>query len=810
MNGERAYLLRLSVSVALLSTSIIAYQLSLIQILSIVQWYHFAYMIISIALLGFGAAGTFISLFQTRLLKNIDFLLPVLMLLSSIFMALSVSISQLDFIRFDSYKLFYDYLNVTRLILTYLIFFLPFFLGALAIGLIFVEYVNKIGTLYFANMFGSGVGGIIIVALMWLLFPEKLPVFLSFLACTAGLIIVPKKLRSGFSIIISIIIAVLVYTYVHPGTLHLSEYKSLRKTLNLPDSKIIEHDSSPYGLIDVVQSSHIRYAPGLSIKFPGKLHSNNAVFNNGNWYGALEQSGDDSLNYFKYTTDYLPFLFNNRNDVLILGAGTGKLINTALKSNALTINAVEGNKAITQLLMNELAELTDSVFNKMSVLPRLISPRTFLQKTSAKFDLITLPEIGSFGGSSGLFALQEQYDLTKEAFNEMWDRLNRDGVISISTWIDYPYRNPLKILATLVEMLKGNGTENIKDYIVAIKNWNTISFAVKRNPYSEKEITVIREFCNEMNFDPVILPDLKPNEREKYNRLQDKSFYSLTDRIVESSEQRKKVFEEYPFNIRPAIDDKPYFSQFLQWESLPRISEFYGNQSIPFFEVGYILVYLTFIQIIVLAIILIILPLFKISWRERGKLDQSIKKQKGKLRTLLYFSGLGTGYMFIEIIFIQQFTLYFGNIIYSAAAVVGLMLISSGFGSLFSQKINAKQNRLVLIISIIIFSLIMYIIFLSPLLRTTIIFTLPVKIIFTTLLIVPPAFFMGMPFPLGLRMLASTNGIQIPWAWGINSVFSVISTVLATIIAIELGFKWVMIFAAIAYSSTILVNLKRK
>ncbi|MGB5848563.1 MAG: hypothetical protein WBH40_08750 [Ignavibacteriaceae bacterium] len=798
MNGEKAHLFKLSVSVAFISISIIAFQLSLIQILSIVQWYHFAYMIISVALLGFGAAGTFISLFRSPLLKYIDSLLPVFMLLSGLLMALCVSVSQSELFRFDSYKLFFDFSNIWQLVLSYLVFFLPFFFGALSIGLIFVKYVKNIGTLYFANMVGSGIGGLAAVMLMWFFMPEKLPAFISFLACFAGLLMVPRKLRSGFSIIISFVIAALVYLYINPGELHLSEYKPLSKTLNLPGSKIIKEGSSPYGLIDVVQSSHIRYAPGLSIKFPGTISLNNAVFNNGNWYGVLVPLGKDSIDYFNHTTEYFPYLIDERKDVLILGAGTGRQITSAIKSNASTITGVEQNKAVTNLLMDELAGEVDSIFNRKEVLPQNISPRTYLLKTSAKFDLISLPVIGSFGGSSGLFALQEQYNLTKEAFSEMLGRLNNDGVISVSTWIDYPYRKPLKILSTATEMLCDRGIKNADEFIAAIKNWNTITFAIKGTPFKEEEIKIIREFCNKMNFDPVILPGIKADEREKFNKLQDKSFYLLIDKILASPEEREKLYSEYSFNIKPAVDDKPYFSQFLRWESISQLSEFFGNQSVPFFEVGYILLYLTFIQIVIFALILIILPLFKLGW-----------KTGNKSWALVYFSGLGIGYMFIEIIFIQRFTLYFGNVIYAAAAVVSLMLISSGFGSLVSQKLQAKSNRLVGIISLIIISLIIYTFFLSSLLKTTIVFTLPVKMIFTTLLIAPPAFIMGIPFPLGLRMLSEHNERQVPWAWGINGLFSVISVVLATIIAIEMGFVWVMIFAAAAYALSLSINLKR-
>ena len=133
--------------------------------------------------------------------------------------------------------------------------------------------------------------------------------------------------------------------------------------------------------------------------------------------------------------------------------------------------------------------------------------------------------------------------------------------------------------------------------------------------------------------------------------------------------------------------------------------------------------------------------------------------------------------MFIEIILIQRFTLYFGNVIYAAALVVCLMLVSSGFGSLVSQKITPKPYRIILIIFIIIVSLLIYTLFLSGWLKTTIGFSLTVKIILSFLFIAPPAFFMGMPFPMGLKLLSTRNeaaeGSQVPWAWGINGVFSV-------------------------------------
>jgi hypothetical protein len=788
---------KISVSVSLLSIAIIAFQLSLIQILSIVQWYHFAYMVISVALLGFGAAGTTLSLARKFLIEKAELLLPGIMILSGLTMAVSVSVAQGESIRFDSYLLFADYAHLWKLIATYLLFFIPFYLGALAIGIVFIKYIDKIGILYFANMLGSGIGGVAAVFLMWVFFPQKLPAVIAGIAFLAGLIIISKEHQTGFTIIVSITVAVLSFFYISPSELKLSEYKGLSKTLNLPDSRIILKESSPYGLIHIISTPYLRYAPGLSIKYPGIVSVGNAVFNNGEWVGPLISTRQDSLNYLHFTTENLAYVTGERKNVLVLGAGTGKQLKIALLNVAETVTSVESNKALINILKDKLASKVDSLYQNKSVRLKNISPRTFLLSTHQKFDLITLPVIDAFGGSSGLFALQEQYILTTESFNEMLNSLDRDGVISISTYIDYPYRNPLKILSTFAEAFEKRRIENPAEYISAIKNWNTITFFIKKDPLNFSEIELIRNYCNRMNFDPVLLPGMPQTERERFNKLQDTSLYSIFDKILHSKKEREILYAEYPFNIKPSTDNQPYFSQFLQWRTIPLLADFFGNQSVPFFEVGYLLLYLTFIQLVILAFLFIILPLFKMGF-----------KGGGNIRTITYFGGLGLGYMFIEIILIQRFTLYFGNVIYAAALVVCLMLVSSGFGSLVSQKITPKPYRIIAIIFIIIISLLIYTLFLSGWIKTTIGFSLTAKIILSFLIIAPLAFFMGMPFPLGLRSLSASNDIQVPWAWGINGVFSVVCAVLATIIAVELGFIWVMVFAIGAYGLVLISNLK--
>jgi hypothetical protein len=789
---------KLLFSIAFLSAAIIAFQLALIQILSNVQWYHFAYMVISVALLGFGAAGTVLAIFKKNLINRIDALLPFLMISTGIVMSLVTDVSQMPFICFDSYLLFAEYSHIGKLLLTYLLFFIPFFLGALAIGLVFVKYVDDIGKIYFANLLGSGAGGILALALIWLFFPKQLPAFIAILPVLAGLMILPKYKRFfhiGFAVIA---VAVISWKCLYPPQLILSEYKDLSKTLILPEAKITLEKSSPYGVIQTVSSPVLRYAPGMSLTAQKTAQIKMAAFINGDWFGAVtDWKKTDTSIILDYTTSALPYIMAKRNDVLVLRSGTGIDVAHAVSRGVKNVVAVEPNSIILSTLKHELAAATDSLFSHPNVSLHNLEPRTFLLMDTSHYDLITLPMVGTFGGSSGLYALQEQFLLTKEAFRVMWFKLNERGVISVTLWMDYPVRNPLKILATMVEVLTELGIQNPKEHLAAIRSWGTITFVMTRSSLQQNEITNIRRFCEEMLFDPAILPQLDAEERTRYNQFQDGRFFDYIERII--STDRNDFYADYDFNIKPATDNKPYFSQYIKWSNLNRLAGFFGNRSLPFFEIGYLLVIITFIQISIASFVLILLPLFKIGW-----------KGKNKFGVILYFSGIGFGYMFVEMVFIQRFILYFGNPVYSASAVISSLLIFSGIGSYHSNYFTLKRKRLMMIFMLIVTMLFAYSLIFTPVLQQTVHLNLFFKLIIVFLLTAPLAFCMGIPFPAGLSHVSKMNTEVVPWAWGINGCVSVISTALATVVAVEMGFTWVMLFAALAYCLPLMVQVKWK
>ena len=793
MNSFRpGYYYRLMAAVALLSVALIGYQVAVIQLLSYVQWYHFANVVISVALLGFGAAGALLSIMRNRFLRKSEFYIPVLSLLSALTMLLAVDLSNSGFSQFDSYLLFTDRSQWFKLLLNCLLFFIPFLFGALALGIVFIKYVEQIGRFYFSNLVGSGIGAVLAAIIAWYFFPVSLSYAMSLFAVVAGLLMLPSG-RKSFVVILSLVVGLTIcYRLYNPITVKLSEYKSLSRTMNLPGAKITLEKPGPYGLVQVVTADALRYAPGLSLLFDKEVPVKSALFNNGDWYGPLDSWNRlDSFHLLDYTTMNLPYVLAERKKVLLLSAGNGLHVSHARSQDALHIDAVESHRGVNQLLLNDLAAVNDSLFHQQGVSMHLTEPRTYLSSTNHKYDLIQLPQIGSFGGGVGLYAMREEYILAKEAFMKMWDLLDDNGVISITTWMDYPFRNSLKLIATLRETLNDTEVENYQNHIAAVRSWATISFIIKKSPLTDIDTTAIRKFCNQYSFDPLFLPGVRKEERTAFNGISDSTFFSYADELL--SGDNEKLYRDYGFHIRPATDDKPYFSQFLRWKSFQNLAGIFGSQTFPFLELGWLIAAISFLQVSVLAVLLIILPLFKIGWGS-GK----------KSWTLIYFAGLGAGYMLLEIVLIQKFILFFGNPVYAAAFVICIMMLSSGAGSFYSTRLRPNRISMQRILLSIFSILFLYTFLLSPLLNMVSGNAGIIKLLVSLPIVAIPAYLMGMPFPLGLRNLAVLEERNVPWAWGINGCVSVISASLAALLAVEAGFSTVIMLAACFYFSSFL------
>lgn len=782
-------LVRINVAIGLISAAIIAFQLILMQILSYVQWYHFAYMIISIALLGFGAAGTFLTIFQQKLEKNYYTLFPFLLIVTAILIPVVVGIANSEAVRFDSLLIFQDSRHIGKLILTYFIFFLPFLTGALAIGMSFSKFADQIGKIYFSNLIGSGIGGIIAIFFMQWIIPEQQSFAVAILAFVGGIVSLPKNKKKLIRIIVPLSTLILIILFFYPPRLTPSEYKDISKTMLLPDAKVEYRKSTPHGFVEIVSSPVLRYAPGVSLAYRDSFPVRKVVFNNGNWMGCLlpQPLEANETNILDYTPQALPYHIDNIKNALIINAGTGENVLLALSHQVARITANETNPEIFNILRQSFEGF-------YQVQPYQTMPRTLLTPDTNKYDLIELPIIGSFFGNSGLNAVEPRYELTIEALREMWSKLSEKGMISLSCWMDYPVRNAYRLLATISLLLDENDIAHPPHHVVAIRSWCAITFLVKKSPFKRDEINKVRLFCENRMFDPLVLPEKQEIERDKYNILQDTTFFTHVDQLL--SHEKETLIRQYPYRIHPTTDDRPFFFQFVRFKQIPQLISSIREKNFPFLDIGYVLIILTFVQIVFIAAIFILLPLSFRPWKSRNK-----------KWVLMYFSGLGLAYMFLEMVFIQHFTFYFGEPTYAASATLGILLFTSGLGSYYSGKSQNNKKMRLAIPLVIAAILVLYAFVLSPILTATIGIALPLKIMIAVVLLGTLGFFLGMPFPIGIDYLSGKNTDDIPWAWALNGYFSVISTVLATIISVELGYLLLLSMAAFIYALVSISNV---
>lgn len=781
-------------SIGIASLALIAFQLVIMQILSITQWHHFAYMVISMAMLGFGAAGTFLSLFREPLKKHFETVLPALYLLCGLSISATGWMVGM-FGDFDTYLLFFDRAQIGLMVFSYLVYCLPFFFGGLAITLVFFAQISQIGRLYFFNLAGSAFGALVVIGLFWMVPLSQITALLALLPLISAWMVRPRNYR--FTIILLFSLCIPLAGFIYPVSPQTSQYKAIQSSLQLPDAEIIHERSSPYGLLQVVSAPAQRFAPALSLQYRGEPPVRNVLFNNGEYFGTLlGRFGEEEEHILDYTTRGLPFAIRNPQNMLVLKAGTGNAVSHGLAHDISGITAVEPHRQANQLLTNRHPEWIDSLYHQPGISLIGSSVRTWLAGGEEEdHDLVVLPLLGAFGGTSGINALQEQYHLTLEAFQQIWDHLDDDGMVSVAMWMDYPARAPLKLLATWRELLDNHGIDRPEDHIMAVRSWGSVTFLMSRSPFSPDEREQARTFSRELSFDPLFLSDIKPEERDQFNRTEQQSLFEYVDTLIYGDPE--PFLRDYTFDIRPATDNRPYFSNYMSWQNIPELRDIYRDKELPYLELGFVMAGVTLVQIVLASVILIILPLFRVGW-------------KGTRRrwTFLYFAGTGTGFMFFEMVLIQKLVLYLGQPVYAAAAVLAALLMFSGIGSFYSSRVTTTRMTLIKTGSLIVVLILAYAVFLMPLLSTSMSWPLIGKILNVTLLLAPPAFFMGMMFPFGLRRLSANNETQIPWACGVDSCLSVSATAMATLIALESGFGLVMLVAAIAYIVTTVAALR--
>jgi tRNA (guanine-N(7)-)-methyltransferase len=382
--------------------------------------------------------------------------------------------------------------------------------------------------------------------------------------------------------------------------------------------------------------------------------------------------------------------------------------------------------------------------------------------------------------------------LVQPAFVELVaSRLAPGGYLAMTRWIKLPPRDTLKLFATAVAALERRAVASPGRRLALIRGWQTSTLLVKNGDFSAAEIDAIRAFCSARAFDVAWYPGMPADEANRRNVLQEPIFYRAAVALL--GPERAAFLADYKFNLRPATDDRPYFFHFFKWRTLPEILRLRGQGGMPLLEAGYLVLAATLLQALLVSGILILAPIGL--WRRRkptGPADFS------RPRVLVYFLTIGLAFLFMEIAFIQKFILFLSHPLYAAAAVLSAFLIFAGLGSGFSERLGRRTSERAAVacaVAAIAVLGVVYLLVLGPIFKPLMGQPGAARVAIAVALIAPLAFAMGMPFPLALGRLAKAAPDLIPWAWAVNGCASVLSAVLATLLAIHLGFNLVVMLA---------------
>ena len=778
------------IAIGLLSACVLAYEVLLTRLFSIMLWHHFAYMIISAAMLGYGASGTILTLLREKLAPHFSAAYVTAAAALAVLMPVAFLLAQQ--VPFNPLELLWDQTQPAKLLAVYLLMMLPFLCGGLGIGLVFSHFGKRAGRVYAFDILGAGMGSLGVIGGLFLVPPHQMLTALTALALLAAAIsIVELEVQPKWLMEFFVGLAVLVAVAMPDIPVRPSAYKDLSQALNITGARVVEERFSPLGQITVVENTRVplRHAPGMSLNATSEPPPQLGVFVDGDGPSALTRFDGNikPLAYLDQLTSALPYHLQEFPHVLVLGAGVGSDVLQALYHGSVAIDAVELDKNIIDLIQHRFKDYAGKLYERPSVHVYSAEARSFVNASENRYDLIQVALLDSFGtASAGLYGLSENYLYTIEALQTYLSRLSPGGILAVTRWLTLPPRDTLKLFATAVSALIQSGVSNPSSRLVMIRGWKTVTLLVKNSNFTAQEIISVKEFSRARSFDLAYYGGMHADEENRYNLLAQPYFFEGAVALL--SPQQRDFIDQYKFHIEPATDDRPHFFRFFKWNSAAEILSLREQGGMPLLDWSYPLLVATLVQAIIASVLLILAPL--ILSRCRRTLPSR--------PVALYFLAIGFAFMFMEIAFIQEFVLFLAHPLYAVAVVLCAFLLFAAMGSWIAGRWQAANKVILTVIAMGILVL-LYLNFLQNLFQALIHLPDAAKIAISVTLIAPLAMCMGVPFPTGMMRLADANEEVIPWAWAINGFASVVGAVLATLLAMHFGFAAVILLAVLIY-----------
>ncbi len=750
-------------------------ELGLTRLFSVVLFYHFAFLAISIALLGLGAGAVFACLRRRWLSRwSINQLGAVLCAANAI-----VIFAVLELVIHTAVSLHLSWPNFWRLTALYLASAVPFFITGLLFSIVFARHPARITQLYGADLLGGSLACLALVPLLNFVGGPNTILFAAFAVALAAVAWAAPGRRLAPACVAVALLALVAINF-HGLLIDIVYAKGMKRAVPL------------YARWNAISRVEVdQQGTGRAIVIDADAQTSLMNTDPHHWSDGYRR---DLMSAAPSVANVL----RPHGDFAIIGPGGGVDVLRAVANGSTNVTGIEINPIIaTHIMRDRFADYTYHLYQIPEVHMHVSDGRSFVRNSRDKYDVVEMTLVDTWASTAaGAFALSENNLYTVEAFREYFDHLKPDGMIAITRWEFAKPREALRVVSQAMEALREMGVENTADNFIVVSDGpldtdgRPVVVLAKKSPFTLEEQRAVLDHTQ------------GGSGRDAYENLRVLYLPATADRPgmahpafaqLIRGQDAPAFSKSYAYNVSPVTDNAPFFFFTLKPEQVFRGTDQGGID----WKVNLGIAILGIVLLVSLAAVFAFLVL---------PLALSPETRSGRSLGVLYFIAIGLGYIMVEIAFIQRFVLFLGYPTYALTVVVFLMLLSSGAGSLVSRRWFGEPTRVVLALAFIVVALLIYVFVLPRLLEGMIGLAFGAKLLVSALLLLPLGFTMGMPFPSGLRALASGIGDKmhtqhgaVEWAWAMNAASSVLGSVLAIVIAIQFGLTATLACGATAY-----------
>ena len=780
------------IGIFLVALSTLMYEILLTRIFSVTMGYHFAFMAVSLAMFGMTVGAIIVYIFPHKFpQEKINIILTKQAFYFSIATLLSFLIHLfIPFIHGMSL------LGMAVTAFTYAEISVPFVFSGICISLLLTRFPASVNKLYAADLIGASLGCILVVVVLNVSGgPTGVFITALFSAAAAYTFSRNSEIKTSIGKSIAVFsLVILVFSVFHTVLVQKHEpllrlfwvrgewaEKPLYEKWNSFSRVSIDGDSTKY---------ETPFGWGLSNKYDRSRKIRQLMLNiDAHSTTVLSHfDGDTSeLSHLKYDVSNLAQYMRPNSDIMIIGSGAGRDVLSSLAFGQKNILGIEINKDMISAINNDFGNFTGHLDKYPHVEFVGDEARSYMQRmdSSRKFDIIQVSVIDNWSAAaSGAFVLTENALYTTETWKLLLSRLKPDGILTVTRFYRAKPIEHYRLMNITADALLESGIKDIRSHVMLIKcqqqerledRSGTGTLLISKTPFSSKDLNMVDSLCRTFEFEDIISP----------RNAADSVFVKLTNENL-----RGNLNNNFPLDITSPSDDKPFFFHYMNFTDLP------NTQLWNMWDMGFnakaIFILLTLAGTMgFLSLLCIIVPL---------KLTAKKIQLKGTSSFFIYFTGLGLGFMLIEISQIQRLNIFLGHPTFSLAAALFTMLLSSGIGSFLSgaDKPGAAGKSKLRFITLMII-LVLFGLFTPYIVEAFREYSTEIRVLVSVLILFPMGLFLGMAFPIGMKLAGEKAPGITPWLWGINGVMSVLATVLSIIIAMNYGISSSYWAGAICY-----------